>query len=104
MHFICPLIVYKLSIQIAKKGLYIYIPEEWCVPQQELLSPKICEHGSGRKRCPKSIRSGNMMECCALIYSLASERDIWLKTFLMPPIPIVHRSSFLFLLLPGLIW
>ena len=101
-HALCPLIVHKLSVQTAKRSLYIH--EAWCVPRQQLLSPKICEHGSGRKRCPKSNRSGNMKECCALISSLASAMDIWLKAFLMPPIPVVLRPSFLFLLLPRLIW
>ena len=101
-HALCPLIVHKLSVQTAKRSLYIH--EAWCVPRQQLLSPKLCEHGSGRKRCPKSNRSGNMKECCALISSLASAMDIWLKAFLMPPIPVVLRPSFLFLLLPRLIW
>jgi hypothetical protein len=33
------------------------------VPHLELVSLRICEQGTGRKRGPKSTRNGNMKEC-----------------------------------------
>jgi hypothetical protein len=45
-----------------------------------------------------------MKECSARIYSLALEMDIQHDAFLMPPIPMVLRFSFLSLLLAWLIW
>jgi hypothetical protein len=62
-------------------------------------SHSVSEHGRGGMRGPKSSRDGNMMECkCHKFLSNIGD-DIWIDAFLMPPIPIVLRCSFLFLLL-----
>jgi hypothetical protein len=65
---------------------------------------RICEQGRGRKRDPKSGRSGNMKErVCSSSFSsttsILEAAGICIDVFLMPLIPIVLRPSFLFLLL-----
>jgi hypothetical protein len=56
----------------------------------------VSEHGRGGMRGPKSSRDGNMKECRCHNFSNIGD-DIWIDAFLMPPIPIVLRCSFLFL-------